>query len=63
MPLYALAGVGWAWLVDPVARVLEVYRREGQAWAEVGTHRGSARARVPPFEAIELELEAIWGKA
>jgi Uma2 family endonuclease len=62
MPLYALAGVGWAWLVDPVARVLEVYQREGGAWAEAGTHRGSARVRVPPFEAIELELEAIWGE-
>jgi hypothetical protein len=44
-------------------RVLEVYRLEGAGWARLAEHRGSAKVRVPPFEAIELELEALWGEA
>jgi Uma2 family endonuclease len=61
LPLYASIGVGHAWLVDPLAKTLEVHTLgdEGR-WREVRIHQGAARVRVPPFEAIELELEALF---
>jgi Uma2 family endonuclease len=62
LPIYAQAGVGFVWLVDPGARTLEVYRRDGAHWLLVGSHADDARVRAVPFDAIELELDALWLK-
>jgi len=51
-----------AWLVDPVARTLEVLRLEGGRWTVVATHGASEVVRVEPFDAIELELGALWAE-
>ena len=47
----------WAWLVDPLQRTLESYRREQGKWLLLGTWRDDARVRAEPFDALELELE------
>jgi Uma2 family endonuclease len=60
MAIYAREGVRHAWLVQPVARTLEVYRLQGSAWLVVGVWRDSAVVRAEPFDAIELDLEALW---
>jgi hypothetical protein len=60
MPIYASEGVPNLWLVDPIARTLEAYRLEGKRWTLLGTWRDDAQVRVEPFEAIELELNALW---
>ena len=60
MPLYARHGVSHLWLIDPEAKTLEVYRREGELWLVLGTHADDARVRVEPFEALELELRRLW---
>jgi Uma2 family endonuclease len=61
MPIYAREGVRYAWLVDPVAKTLEVYvlgvRRR---WNKPQIHRDAARVRVPPFDAVELDLSSLW---
>jgi Uma2 family endonuclease len=63
MPFYAHNGVPWAWLVDPIARTLEVYvLGEGRRWKEPVIHRGDARVRAVPFDAIELDLSVLWVK-
>jgi Uma2 family endonuclease len=61
LPLYAEHGVRHAWLVDPLAQILEV-RTLGDdgRWREVRTYQGDALVRAAPFEAIELELAALW---
>lgn len=61
MTTYGREGVPWAWILDPLERTLEVYRLEAGRWFAAGVHRGNIRARVPPFDAIVLELEALWG--
>ena len=48
------------WLVDPIARTLEVYRLEGGRWVVIATHGDDAVVKAEPFEAIELELGALW---
>jgi Uma2 family endonuclease len=61
MPAYAREGVPHAWLVDPIKRTLEVHVLDpGRRWGDPVIHRGSARVRVPPFEAIELDLSLLW---
>jgi Uma2 family endonuclease len=60
LPLYAREGVEWAWLVDPIERLLESYQREGTSWRLLATYAEDARVRAPPFDAIELELSVLW---
>jgi Uma2 family endonuclease len=60
MRIYSREQVKHAWLVDPVAQVLEVFRREGDIWARVQSASGAEVLRAEPFDAIELELARLW---
>ncbi|MBI4700108.1 MAG: Uma2 family endonuclease [Deltaproteobacteria bacterium] len=60
LPVYAREGVRHAWLVDPVLRTLEVLRLAGGNWLNVGAFADDDRVRAEPFDAIELELGALW---
>jgi Uma2 family endonuclease len=61
LPLYAEHGVRHAWLLDPSAQTLEVnVLGETGNWTEVRVYQGDVRVRAAPFEAIELELAALW---
>jgi len=63
MDVYAREGVSHAWLLDPLARLLEVWRLEqgeGPRWVRVATWTGDAVVRAEPFDAIELELADLW---
>lgn len=60
MSIYARESVSHAWLIDPFARTLEVYRRDGELWTRVATWRDGARVRAEPFDAIELDLALLW---
>ena len=60
-PLYAAHGVRHAWLIDPIRTTLEVYALGARRrWGSPAIHRGAARVHAPPFEAIELDLSALW---
>ena len=58
--VYAREGVAHVWLLDPLRRTLEVLALESGKWAALAAHEGRGRARAPPFDAIELELGALW---
>jgi Uma2 family endonuclease len=58
--IYARERVAHAWLVDPVARMLEVLRPEAGHWVLVGTHAGDETVRAEPFAEIELALPDLW---
>jgi Uma2 family endonuclease len=60
MPLYAAHGVQHAWLVDPMAKTLEVYTLEGKRWSLPVYYQGSTRARIAPFAEVELDLAGLW---
>jgi Uma2 family endonuclease len=63
MPIYAREGVRFAWLIDPIGRTLEAYAlRGGRRWSKAVVHRDAERVRVPPFEAVELDLSALWAR-
>jgi Uma2 family endonuclease len=62
LPAYARHGVAHAWLINPRARTLEVYRREGASWVLAASHADDALVRAEPFDAIELDLLRLWGE-
>lgn len=62
MPVYAREQIASLWLVNPLARTLEVYRLVDGRWLLLATHEGSARVRAEPFDAIELDLGPLWGE-
>ena len=62
VPIYARERVAHVWLVDPLLRTLEVLRLDGPTYRLVGTWRGEAKVRAEPFDAIELELGALWAR-
>jgi Uma2 family endonuclease len=60
LPKYLAAGVGHAWIVDPAEALLQVFQRDAGGWLLVAAHGGNEKVRVAPFEAIELDLGALW---
>ncbi|MBP1635109.1 MAG: hypothetical protein H6Q10_1683 [Acidobacteria bacterium] len=60
MAIYAGEGVSHAWLIDPVARAIEVRRLEDGRWRVAATHVGDQVVRAEPFGAVALELAALW---
>lgn len=63
MPIYATEKVVHVWLVDPIAKTLEVFcLGDERRWVVLGTWREEALVRAAPFDAIELELGALWAK-
>jgi Uma2 family endonuclease len=58
--IYRREGVGHYWLLDPRDQSLEVYRLVEGRWLEVDTWEGDIAVRAEPFEAIELDLAALW---
>ncbi len=60
LPLYAAEKVRHAWLIEPLQHTLEVLRNEGGRWLLLATFAGEGKVRAEPFDAIELELAALW---
>jgi len=60
LPIYAREGVQHVWLVDPIARTLEVLALERARWTLLLTASDEAPVRAAPFDAIELDLSALW---
>ncbi len=60
LDIYAREHVGWAWLVNPITRTLEVLERADTGWLLRHVWRDCARVRAEPFDAIELDLALLW---
>lgn len=60
MNLYAREKLQHLWFVDPLARVLEVYRLESGRWVVALSCGDEDKVRAEPFEEIELELASWW---
>ena len=60
--VYAREKVSYFWLIDPLERVLTAYVLEGSDYRELGTWGGDEDryVKVAPFEALQLDLAALW---
>jgi hypothetical protein len=54
--------VSHAWLIDPLAQLLEARRLEDGRWTSVATHVGHEIVHLEPFESIGLPLALLWGE-
>lgn len=63
MAIYAAHGVGHAWLLDPIARTLEVYALDGERWLRLGAYENDDVIRAEPFTEITIDLLRFWGEA
>lgn len=62
LPVYQREQVGHAWMVDPEAKTLEVLRLDGETYRLIATFSGTDPVRAEPFDAIELDLGALWSR-
>ena len=60
LTIYARESVAHVWLVDPLARTLEVLRLESQRWVIAGTWSDHDMVRAEPFAVLELDLALLW---
>jgi Uma2 family endonuclease len=60
MRVYARERVGHVWLVDPAAQTLEVYAWSDKGWFRSQVGEGTEKIRTTPFDAVELDLAALW---
>ncbi len=59
--IYREHDIPWMWLVDPLQRVVEVFQGAGARWILEGVWEGDdAQARMPPFDAVAIELGRWW---
>lgn len=60
--VYAMQGVAHLWFVDPEARTLEVLSLDGASYRVSAVFSADATVRADPFDAIELDLAALWAR-
>jgi Uma2 family endonuclease len=60
LPVHREHEVQHVWLINPVDRTLEILRLENGRWIVAGNYGGDDVVRAEPFEAIEIELAALW---
>ena len=60
LPIYADAGVPFAWLVDPAARTVEVLRLRDGAWTIMAVCGDTDVVRLAPFGSLELDPRRLW---
>ena len=58
---YARSGVRNVWLVDPIARTLEVLRLEREKYMVMATFADDARVRAEPFDAPSSSISRSSG--
>lgn len=60
LTIYARERISHAWLVDPLARTLEVLRLEQGHWTIVTTGGALDVMRAEPFAEMDLDLSLLW---
>ena len=60
MPVYGQFGVSHVWLLDPLARTLDVFRLESTRWVVAGLYAGNDKVRAEPFGEIEIDMGSLW---
>ncbi|MBF0121592.1 MAG: Uma2 family endonuclease [Desulfobacterales bacterium] len=60
MPNYAKFGVQHVWLIEPIAKTLEVFRLESEKWLLLEFFSDDDKVRAEPFQEIEIDLKNLW---
>lgn len=60
VPIYAQYQVTHVWLIDPIAKTLDVFRLEAGKWVVVGLFVENDKIQVEPFQEVEIDLAVLW---
>lgn len=60
LPIYGRENVSFVWIVDPGSQVVEALQLRDGLYSILGSYAGEDRARIQPFDAIELDLSILW---
>jgi Uma2 family endonuclease len=60
MPLYALNGVKYLWLVQPDSKKIEVFQLGKKKQTLLGYFSENQIAQIPPFVSRDLNLRSLW---
>lgn len=60
LPIYAAAGVGHVWLIDPILQTLEAFALHEAQWLLLGVCEGADPVSLPPFDAVNFDLSGLW---
>jgi Uma2 family endonuclease len=60
MPAYAQHGLPCFWLIDPIAKTLDVFRLETNRWFVLATYAEDDKVRAEPFAEIEFSMNDLW---
>lgn len=61
LALYARASIAHVWLLDPLARTLEMLHLGSDGrYGIVAVHTGDELVRGEPFEAVAIDLKHLW---
>ncbi len=52
--------MNFLWLVDPLLKTLEVLKREGPYWLQIGLCSDADLVKMEPFEELEIDLTSWW---
>ena len=54
--------VRYYWIVDPLNQTIEAFSNDttSGAWKRIGTWGGIEKARIEPFQNIEMDLSVFW---
>ncbi len=58
--IYRDAGVQHLWLVDSRNRTVDAFRWHNGEWIWLGLWEETDKARIEPFESVELDLSLLW---
>lgn len=58
--LYHRHGIGHYWIVDPEARLVEVFSHADAGWTLVGTYGDDETVAMPPFVEVEVPIGRLF---
>lgn len=58
--IYAREGVPYYWIVDPIARMIEVFSLQNGAWVQVALVADDEVANLVPFDSLPFDLSVLW---
>ena len=58
--LYHRHGIGHYWIVDPEARLVEVFAHAEAGWTLLGTYGDGDTVAMPPFVEVEVPIERLF---
>jgi Uma2 family endonuclease len=62
MPIFAREKVPYVWLVEPLERMVEVFRLADTNYSLLGVYGGDDAVRAEPFDAVEIPPVFLWGR-